>query len=183
MVVNKTHFTRPLNHSVQGGKGGTWGFSTGVTKEVSPAVNPEAPWVLGERDLSTLVVGVGGGPGEGDWSTPVVGAGGPGVREGDWSTRMEVEVVEEGGSSTGMTDFSGSPAGASEETEDNLSSVLGAGGPWRRGMEGEEGGSLTGMTDFSGGPAGASEESEDDLSSVLGAGGCPGEGGGGGGEG
>ena len=48
-------------------------------------------------------------------------------------------MVEEGGSSTGMTDFSGSPAGASEETEDNLSSVLGAGGPWRRGMEGEGG--------------------------------------------
>ena len=36
------------------------GFTTGVMKEVSPAVNPEAPWVPGKEDLSTSV-GEGGG--------------------------------------------------------------------------------------------------------------------------
>ena len=62
---------------MQGGKGGTWGFSTGVTKEVSPAVNPEAPWVPRE-DLSTSVGWGGGGPGEEDWSISIARAGGPG---------------------------------------------------------------------------------------------------------
>ena len=117
MVVNKTHFTRPLNHSLQGGKRGTWGFSTGVTKEVSPAVIPEAPWVPGKEDLSTSVAG------EEDGSTLILGAGCPEDREGDWST-----VKGDGGSSTGMLGFSGGPAGASEETEDDLSSVPGARG-------------------------------------------------------
>ena len=131
MVVNKTHFTRPLNHSLQGGKRGTWGFSTGVTKGVSPAVNPEAPWVPRE-DLSTSLGGGGGGPGEEDGSTSVARAGGPGVREGEWST-VKGEGVEEGGSLTGMMDFSTGPAGTSEGTEDDLSSVLGA-----RGCPGEE---------------------------------------------
>ena len=88
-----------------------------MTKEVSPAVIPEAPWVPGKEDLSTSVAG------EEDGSTSILGAGGPEDREGDWST-----VKGDGGSSTGMLGFSGGPAGASEETEDDLSSVPGAGG-------------------------------------------------------
>ena len=88
-----------------------------MTKEVSPAVIPEAPWVPGKEDLSTSVAG------EEDGSTLILRAGGPGVREGDWST-----VKGDGGSSTGMLGFSGGPAGASEETEDDLSSVPGARG-------------------------------------------------------
>ena len=99
-----------------------------MTKEVSPAVIPEAPWVPGKEDLSTSVAG------EEDGSTSVARAGGPGVREGEWST-VKGEGVEEGGSLTGMMDFSAGPAGASEGTEDDLSSVLGA-----RGCPGEEGG-------------------------------------------
>ena len=74
-------------------------------------MNPEAPWVPRE-DLSSTVVGGCRGPGEEDLSTSTAGARGPGV----W----------EGGSSTGT--FSGSPAVASEGTEDDLSSVLGARG-------------------------------------------------------
>ena len=97
---------------------------------MSPAVNPEAPWVPRE-DLSSAVVGGRGGPGE-DWSTLTVGARGPGVREGD---TVGARGPGEGGSSTGT--FSGSPAVASEETKDNLSSVLGAGGcPGEGGGEG-----------------------------------------------
>ena len=65
---------------MQGGERGAWGFTNGVTKEVSPAVNPEAPWVPEKEDLSTSISG----------------AGGPGVREGELST-VKGEGVEEGG--------------------------------------------------------------------------------------